>query len=172
MAKQEVTAKIMPLRAIGDDGFRSAEWRGRNEREWCEFAMSRSTEWLPVIGIDRLDNYQLEYQVLKVRESGMPRFDAVGWLDGKAYIFEAKVKSTPSELMAGVGQLLYYRTVAENMGWNVARLVLLSPAWPPLFVQTIASNGLPVDVVRLTPDTFTAIRCASVLKNNQDNQDG
>ena len=136
----------------------TCEWRGRNERDWCAFAMGRSEEWLPVVGLDRFDRIEVEYQVRRERRSGMPRFDDVGHCGDVKHLIEAKVKCTASELMAGVGQLLYYRTVAASIGWNVGRLILISPAWPAFFLETVSLNALGVDVVRLSPDGFTAMR--------------
>ena len=156
----DVVMTMAPLQTVADRDFRAPEWRGLNERGWCSFAMGRSRDWLPVIGLDEFDRVDLEYQVAKQRSRGMPRFDAVGWREGIPHLIEAKVKCTPAELMAGVGQLLYYRTVATSMGWPQGRLILISPAWPPLFAETVAGSGLSVDVVKLTPHQFTAIRSA------------
>lgn len=157
MADQQVVSAIAELRSLAENPHK-AEWRGKNEREWCEFAMSRSDEWLPVVGIKSFGRVTLEYQVRHHRSSGAPRFDAVGHCGDVRHIIEAKTKSTASELMAGVGQLLFYGTVARAMGWNVGRLILISPAWPMMFAETVAQHRLPVDVVRLQPDSFTAIR--------------
>ncbi len=152
-----VEKKEVVLRSVYSEDFRDPEWRGANEREWCAHAINRRTDWLPVIGLTDFDRVELEHQVGRARSLGMPRFDAVGWIGDRAYIIEAKVKCTAVEMLAGAAQLLYYRSVARNMGWDVAGLFLLSPAWPPLFAETIVTEGFDLTAIRLTPDAFTAI---------------
>lgn len=153
----EVEAKRVNLKTVASADFRDPEWRGKNEREWCALVIARRTDWLPVIGLSDFDRVELEHQVGKARHLGMPRFDAVGWIGDKAYLIEAKVKCTAVEMLAGAAQLLYYRNVARNIGWDVAGVFLLSPAWPPMFAETVVQEGLDITAIRLTPDHFTAI---------------
>jgi len=135
------------------------KWHGVSEIEWCAFAMSRSYEWLPVVGKSAFDSYDLEYQVSfdgsSSRKSGLSRFDAVGWRNGKATIIEAKVNATLASLMGGVGQILSYKQIASTVyGWEVEDLILISPSWPKFFLETVAANALPVTLVMATPEMF------------------
>lgn len=143
------------------------KWTGVSEREWCKFAMSRNADWLKVLGKDKFDSYELEYQVSlgdKSRKSGLPRIDAVGWRAGRATLIEAKVHVSASLSMGGVGQLLYYKEVVDRFyGWDVEELILLSPAWPPLLVDVIERNKIPVSLVQATTDMFYGYR---TLKND------
>lgn len=144
----------------------NSKWRGVKETEWCEFAMGRSAEWLPVIGKGPFDSVRLEYQVSlskdRSRKTGLPRIDAVGWRDGKATLIEAKVKVTPSSAMGGVGQLLYYEQAVKNyLGWDVEELILLTPSWPSFLVEAVQCNAIPVTLVMATPDNFYCLRAGS-----------
>jgi len=134
------------------------QFKGNNEAEWCSFVMSRHADWITVTGLSKFDEYRLEYQVTRRRDTGMPRFDAVGWRDGRATIIEAKVHCSSKELMSGAGQLIHYRTVAKRLGWDVEALVLVSPSWPMLFLETLDDSQLPIIAARLSPDGFAAWR--------------
>ncbi len=133
------------------------KWRGVKETEWCAFAMERQEDWLPVLGKSRFDRYELEYQVSLrnrgERSNGLPRIDAVGWRHGKATLIEAKVDVSPSSMLGGVGQLLYYAEATRRLlSWDIEELVLMAPAWPLFLVETIDRNALPISLVQVTPD--------------------
>jgi len=145
------------------------KWRGVPEAEWCAFAMGRQSDWMPVLAKDNFDRYDLEYQVptsrSKTRKTGMPRFDAVGWRGNRASIIEAKIEMTPSAVMGGVGQLLYYHEAAKRLlGWDIEELILLTPAWPAFLVDALERFSLPISLLQVTPDNIYG-RSASVASN-------
>jgi hypothetical protein len=136
-----------------------SKWKGVSETKWCAFAMERHHEWIASTGKTPFDSYELEHQVSLNgkgwRSTGLPRIDAVGWRNGKATIIEAKVEISPSSVMGGVGQLLYYKQIATSvLGWDVEDLILLTPSWPLFLVETIEANALPITLVMATPEMF------------------
>lgn len=139
------------------------KWFGVKETEWCAFAMERQADWLPVLGLEPFDRFDLEFQVQingsGARKDGLPRIDAVGWRREKATLIEAKVEVSPSSMMGGVGQLLYYAEICRRvLKWDVERLILISPAWPAFLAECVETNRLPVDLVMATPETFYGMR--------------
>lgn len=146
---------------------RPKKWAGVKETEWCAFAMERQVDWLPSIGIEKpFERYELEKRIYSGGVAGAskssPRIDAVAWNGGKATLVEAKVLVDPSSMMSGVGQLLFYKQACiSRLGWDVDRLVLISPAWPAEFLETVAANKIPVDLVKITPDMVYAMRAVN-----------
>lgn len=140
------------------------KWVGVRETAWCAFAMERQMDWLPSLGINSpFDRYELEVRPFlggsKGAAKSSPRLDAVAWRGNKATLIEAKVSVSPASMMAGVGQLLYYKQVCSACnGWEVDQLVLISPAWPANFVETVQANKLPVDLVKVSPEMVYAYR--------------
>lgn len=156
------TAKRLPVNVVLPQIVTDSakpDYRGASEREWCAFAMKRNAEWLACLGLERFDTYCLEHQTgAGGAASGGVRFDAVGWLGGKAYLIEAKTKCSITSMMAGVGQLLHYGRVARSMGWEVADLIVISPAWPTGLVDAVEEYKLPVSLAMLSPQGFFARR--------------
>ncbi len=146
-------------------GFKN-NWSGIRETEWCLKAMENRSSWLPVLGIDDFDYYELEKSV-SIDGSGnrrtvLPRMDAVGWNGDVATIIEAKVKVTPSTMLGGVGQLLYYKEIMESMGTAVGRLILISPSWPSFFLRTVEKNKLPISLIQINDDMIYGVNCGNV----------
>lgn len=125
-----------------------------NERKWTRDLAARADRWAHLVNMPAWSGYDLEYRLSKENGMGLPRIAAVFWHhDGSATLLEAKTSSSPSEVMAGVGQLLYYAAAFyahENK--KVRGLILAAPYLPPFVLAGIELSRAPVSFLKATED--------------------
>jgi len=75
--------------------------------------------------------------------------------DGAISIIEAKVTSSPRDFCGGIGQLVYYKTLAEKY-WEVevAALLLVVPWIPPFALETIANIQAPIRILKRDSEDY------------------
>ena len=149
-------------------GLQSKKRRGpKPETAWTRATMEMHAEWHDVVGIEPFTRYELQYAIrpllpppakrVSAGESamlGLPKVDAVGYHDdGRITIVEAKLESSAVEMLRGMAQLLYYKTLMQSLEHaRVAHLVLASPSWPAYLIDVIDEYKLPVRLLRITED--------------------
>lgn len=108
--------------------------------------MRRYDEWRGLVDLDPAARITIEYPCrywdlpeAPPKSVGLPRIDAIAWHgDKRCSLIETKVKTDPSAIMGGVGQLLYYKAWMERVeGVQVAALLLIAPSLPPLVLEAI-----------------------------------
>ncbi len=137
------------------------------ETEWTRQLMANHAAWHDVVGLLPIASFEVERQKrpkLELHDArlsagrsmllGLPKVDAVARLvDGSSCLVEAKLDSSTVEMLRGVAQLLYYKTLLMSLeGANVSGLVLASPAWPAYVIDVIDEYRLPVRLLKVTED--------------------
>lgn len=153
-----------PVERAPDGGLQARRHRRSHgaERLWLEAVLEDHGTWHDVVSIPPIESVDIEVQVCPPGHSptigarlGLPRIDAIAHHKSGVTLVEAKVDTSVSSVMAGVGQLLYYQTLAETvLGLNVQHLLLAVPFCPPLLITTIDRFKLPVRVLKATDDQF------------------
>lgn len=135
------------------------------ESEWTANVMAQNADWYDAVDLKPIARYDLECN-LRIRDmdgnvgptsgSLFARIDAVAYHeDGSVSLIESKIDGTPTELMRGVGQLLYYKTLFNKVQkTHVDNLVLACPSVPPFVVDTILDLNLPVRILKVTNNAF------------------
>lgn len=145
-------------------GLKQAKRFKQAERAWLEGVMKNASEWHDAVGLPPITGYDTEYRIGifnpsgfrmnldKARKLGMPRIDAVAYhANGETTLLEAKVDTGGIDILQGIAQLLYYKTLMEVCQCKkVDNLVMVAPEFPPFIVQTINEHKLPIRLLRIT----------------------
>lgn len=128
-----------------------------SEREFVAYLKRDADLWLPAVEID---GGTIDVEVPIAPEgtramSGAPRADMVIRGDHADAIVEVKRETNANAIIAGVGQLLYYRAVYEAAFKRKAnRLVLAVSSLPPFLDLMIESIRQPITVLHVTDQHF------------------
>ncbi|MGY2048895.1 hypothetical protein [Methylobacterium sp. JK268] len=136
-----------------------------SERQWTRDLVAARPQWLDLLELPVVVRADLEYRIAPAglrnapTSLGLPRIDAVLWHgDDHCSILEAKVTSSLSDIMGGVGQLLYYRTLLGLWrGIHVEALILAAPYLPPFVLETIAQASAPIRYLKATDEEFSGL---------------
>lgn len=142
-----------------------------SEMMWTRELMQVSPDWHDLIGISEIVTYEVEHSIRITLDNGvrlsaaasknlgLPRADAVGHhADGTITIIESKLDCTVVEMLHGVAQLLYYKTLMASIEQaKVAHLILASPSWPAYVIETICEQKLPIRLLKVGGDGQIAV---------------
>ena len=144
------------------------KWDGPRETVWCASLMDDYSKWADLVDLAPAARIELEKPISPAdvrcsatlrRSMGFPRIDAVVWHDdGTVSLIEAKVTSSPSDVCGGVGQLIYYKTLAEQWwGVDVSALILAAPFLPPFVLDSIANVRAPVRFLKVSDGEYNGL---------------
>lgn len=157
--------------------------KAKPELAWTKQLMEGHADWYEVIGIAPIERFEVEYPIRPVvapnvklsigtsSHLGLPRIDAVAYhADGTMSLIEAKLESSPVEMLRGVAQLLYYKMLVLSLEERqVADLILASPSWPAYLIDMIDEYKLPIRLLKVTEDQAigaipTHLQCEQVQR--------
>jgi hypothetical protein len=131
------------------------------EPEWTAWLMGKFDKWRDLVNLTAAKRIDLEKYIAPVgvrtrttRSLGLCRADAIIWhSDDCISIVEAKITSSPTDVCGAIGQLIYYKTLAENYwGVRVCALIVASRYLPPFVLDAIANVRAPVRFLKATDD--------------------
>jgi len=138
-----------------------------SERKWLVDLIGGYDHWRDLVYMEAAIAVEFERQLspvdvgkrANVRLLGLPRVDALlRHADGSASIVEAKVTSALADIMGGVGQLIYYKTLLEVYeGIEVKALLLAAPFLPPFVLDSIANVQAPVRFLKVAEGLFSGL---------------
>lgn len=142
------------------------------EFAWTKALMEAHADWHDIVGIPAVIKFDLEYSVRPTLHIpgaavmsagsatvlGLPRIDAVAYHeDGTVSLIESKMEASPSDMLQGVGQLLYYKLLMVSLeGRTVANLILASPRWPAYVIDVIDEYKLPIRLLKVSDEQINA----------------
>ena len=136
-----------------------------SERQWTADLLAAFPQWGDLLELPSCIRVDLEYRIAppefltQPMSLGLPRVDAILWHSNtQCSILEAKVTSSPSDIMCGIGQLLYYRTLLKAWrGVEVKATILAAPYLPPFVLETIAQARIPIRYLKAGRDGFSGL---------------
>lgn len=137
------------------------------EVDWTKNLMSEYEHWAHLVDLEpgdiALEVPMAPKDLVRNRSTqgmlGICRADAiVTHADGSISIIEAKVVHAPSSICGGIGQLIFYKTLAEAYwGVEVRALVLACPYLPPFVLDTIANVQAPIRFLKAHDKQFSGL---------------
>lgn len=137
---------------------RSKDRPEMHENEWTAMLLEKYESWRELVDLPPATSIKLETTLTPLanrtpkRGSGFCRVDAfVTHHDGRITIIESKVSGQPTDICAAIGQLVYYKTLAEAY-WQVevCALVLASRFLPEMVAESIANVCAPIRFLKAT----------------------